>query len=79
MMHSHHFCHDFNRALPVEAFARANVHQVRNLIQQLLAVYRQVSALGQELADQSVNVLVAATLPRAVRVAIRTQNRCLEP
>ena len=36
-MHSHHFCHYFNRALPVEAFARANVHQVSDLIQLLLA------------------------------------------
>src|SRR5690606_39373131 len=35
----------------------------------LLAVYRQVRALGQVLADQSIDVLVAAALPGAVRVA----------
>jgi hypothetical protein len=67
MMHSDHLCHDFNRALPVEAFAWANVHQVSDLIQLLLAVYRQVCAFGQELTDQAVDVLVAAALPRAVR------------
>ena len=69
MMHSYHLCHDFNRALPVEAFARANVHQVSDLIQLLLAVYRQICALGQELANQAVDVLVTASLPRAMRVA----------
>ncbi len=42
MMHSYHLCHDFNRALPVEAFARANVHQVSDLIQ-LLLMYRTLS------------------------------------
>ena len=49
-MHTHYFCHDFNRALPVEAFAWANVHQVGNLIQLFLTVHRQVGSLWQELA-----------------------------
>lgn len=32
-------------------------------------MYRQVCALGQVLVDQAVDVLVAAALPRAVRVS----------
>ena len=68
-MHSLHFSHGLYRALAVEAFARANVHQVSDFIQLLLAVYRQVCAFGHELANQAVNILVAAALPRAVRVA----------
>ena len=37
---------------------------IRNSVQLLLAVLRQVSTLGQVLANQAVDVLVAATLPR---------------
>ena len=48
--------------------ARAVVEQVGNRIELLLAVHRQVCALGQELTDQPVGVLAGATLPRAVRV-----------
>jgi hypothetical protein len=40
----------------------------RDGIQFLLAMYRQVCALRQILADQAVDVLVAAALPRAMRV-----------
>jgi hypothetical protein len=78
MVHSDHLCHDFNRALPVEAFARANVHQVSNLIQLLLAVYRQGCAFWQKLSDQAVDVLVVAALLRAVRVAeVNSHTRVL--
>lgn len=48
--------------------ARAVVEQIGNGIELLLAVHRQVCALGQELADQPVGVLAGATLPGAVRV-----------
>lgn len=66
-MHFHNFCHDFNRALPVDTFTWANVHLVSNFIQLLLVVCRPVRALGQELADQTTDVLVGVTLPKAVR------------
>ena len=49
--------------------ARAVVEQVGDRIELLLAVDREVRALGQELADQPVGVLAGAALPGAVRVA----------
>ncbi|PAV66370.1 hypothetical protein WR25_04289 [Diploscapter pachys] len=64
----HHLGHHFNRTFPVKAFAWPNVQLVGNGIQLFLAVYRQVCALGQVLADQAIDVLVAAALPGAVRV-----------
>lgn len=47
---------------------RAVVEQVGDRIELLLAVDRQVRALGQVLKDQPVGVLARAALPRAVRV-----------
>ena len=52
----HYLAHDFDRALEIEAFAGAHVQLQGNGIQLLLAVYRQIRALGQVLADQSVDV-----------------------
>lgn len=73
MLHSqaflHHFTHDFDGVLEVEAFARAHVQLQGNGIQLLLAGSRQVRPLGQVLADQEIDVFVAATLPRAVWIA----------
>ena len=69
MLQRHYFCHDLNRAFPIEALARSDVQFVGNGIQLLLAVHRQVRALGRVLADQAVDVLVAAALPGAVWVA----------
>ena len=71
-MHSqgflHHFAHDFDRTFEIEALTWTHVQFKRNGIQFFLAMYRQVSALGQVLADQAINVFVAAALPGAVRV-----------
>ncbi len=49
--------------------ARAAIDLVGNLIELLLAVDRQVRALGQVLAHQSIGVFVEAALSGAVRVA----------
>ena len=65
----HHLAHDFDRALEIEAFTGAHIQLQGDGIQLLLTVYRQVSPLGQVLADQAVDVLVAAALPGAVWVA----------
>ena len=65
----HYFAHDFDGALEVEALTRAHIQLQGNGIQLFLAVSRQVRALGQVLADQAVDVFVAAALPGAVRVA----------
>lgn len=74
----HHFAHDFDGTFEVEAFARAHVQLQGDGIQLLLAVSRQVRALGQVLADQPVDVFVAAALPRAVRVTVRPlQMSCM--
>lgn len=40
----------------------------RDLVELILAVHRQVRALGQVLSEQAVGVFVAAALPGAVRV-----------
>ncbi len=47
----HHLAHDFDRALEIEAFTGAHIQFQGDGIQLLLAVYRQVSPLGQVLAD----------------------------
>ena len=39
-----------------------------NCIKLLLGTLREISALGQILADQAVDVLIAASLPRAMRI-----------
>ncbi len=65
----HHLAHNFDWAFEVEALTRAHVQLQCDGIQFFLAVYRQVCAFGQVLADQAVDVFVAAALPGAVRVA----------
>ena len=73
MPHCHGVLHDLSHhldgAFEVEALARSHVQLQRNGVQLLLAVYRQVCAFGQVLADQAIDVFVAAALPGAVRVA----------
>lgn len=64
----HHLAHHFDRTLEVEAFTRTHIQLLCDDIQFFLAVYRQVHSLGQVLADQAVDVFVAAAPPRAVRV-----------
>lgn len=61
----HHLADDFDQALEVEALARAHVQLQRDGIQLLLAMFRNVCAFGQILANQAVDVFVAATLPGA--------------
>ena len=73
MPHRHGILHDLSHhldgAFEVEALARSHVQLQRNGVQLLLAMNRQVCALGQVLANQAVDVFVAAALPGAVRVA----------
>ena len=73
----HYFAHDFDRALEIEALTRAHVQLQCNGVELFLAVYRQVRALGQVLADQLVDVFVAATLPRCHAATLpRCQGLC---
>jgi hypothetical protein len=51
-----------------QAFSGPVVDLIGNGVELLLAVAREIGALGQVLAHQPVGVLVGATLPRAVRV-----------
>ncbi len=73
MLHSHRFVHDLahhlDRALEVESLTWTHIQLQCHGIQFLLAVSRQVRALGQILADQAIDILIAAALPGAVRVA----------
>jgi len=62
----HHLTHNFDWALEVEALTWAHVQLQCDGIQLFLAVNRQVCALGQVLADQAVDVFVAAALLSAV-------------
>ena len=59
----HYFAHDFDRTLEVETLTRTHIQLQCNGIQLFLAVSRQVRSLGQVLADQTVDVFVAAALP----------------
>ncbi len=54
---------------PAQRFAWAGVEQPRDVGEVVRAVLTQVAALGQELAEQPVGVLVRPALPRAGRVA----------
>ncbi|MNZ98929.1 hypothetical protein D3C78_1182350 [compost metagenome] len=69
MMPSHHLRHHLDWALVIKTLARPNIQFIRNGIQLLLAMPRQVGALGQVLPNQAVDVFVAAALPGAMRVA----------
>lgn len=60
--------HDFDRTLYIEALMWTHVQSQCDGTQLFLAVYRQVHSLGQVLSDKAVDVIVATTLPRAVRV-----------
>ena len=44
-------------AVPVQGLAWPVVHQICDGVQHVLVMHRQVSALGQELAQQAVGVL----------------------
>ena len=59
---------DFQGRGNVEAFSRACVQAMGDGIELALRVARQVGTLGQVLAQQSIRVLVGATLPGAVRI-----------
>lgn len=65
----HEFTHSLDGAAPVKCGPRPVVQQVSDGVQFLLAINRQVRALGQELAQRPVGVLTAAALSGAVRVA----------
>lgn len=52
-----------------QSFAGAVVDFIGDGVQLFLAVARQIGAFGQVLANQPVGVLIAATLPWAVRIA----------
>lgn len=69
MMPSHHLRHHLDWALVIKTLARPNIQFIRNGIQLLQAMPRQVGALGQVLPNQAVDVFVAAALPGAMRVA----------
>ena len=55
--------------VPSQRLPGSVVHQVGNRVQRILVMHRQIGALGQELAQQSVGVLATALLPRTVRIA----------
>lgn len=68
MVLGHHCRHHFNWTLVIKALTRTSIQFVRDGVQLLLTIARQVRAFGQVLADQAIDVLIAAALPRAMRV-----------
>jgi hypothetical protein len=69
MVLGHHLRHHFDWALVIKTLARPNIEFVCDCVQLLLGLARQIRTLGQILADQAIDVFVAAALPGAVRVA----------
>lgn len=59
---------DYQGRGEVRTFSGARVDAMRDGVQLALRVPRQVRALGQVLVQQPIGVLVAAALPRAVRI-----------
>ena len=53
----------FRWSIPLEGLARPLVEECRDGVEVLLGVNRKVGALGEELADEAVPVLVGAPLP----------------
>jgi hypothetical protein len=58
---------DFQGRGEVQTFSWARVEAVRDRVQLVLRVARQIGALGQVLAQQTLRVFVGATLPRAIQ------------
>lgn len=59
----------FCQCLPAQCFSGARVQSVSNGAQFFRAMFAEIRALGEVLAEQTVGILVAATLPRALRIA----------
>jgi len=66
---------DFQGRGEVQTFSRARVQAMRDGVQLVLSVARQVGALGQLLAQQPVRVFIGAALPRAVRISKEHPDR----
>jgi len=66
---------DFQGRRKVETFPGTRVQAMRDGVQVTLRVAREVRALGQVLAQQSVRVLVGAALPGAVRIGKEDLDR----
>ncbi len=67
-MFCHQFIHHLDRAFEVEAFSRPHIQLEGNGIQLFLAGQRQIRSLGEILANQAIDILVAASLPRAMGI-----------
>jgi len=61
--------HGFFGCFPSEGLAGSLVHQAGDVVEFGLADSAQVGALGEELAQQTVGVFVAAALPRGMWIA----------
>ena len=66
---------DFQRRRTVETFLWACVQAMRDGVQLALGITRQVCALGQVLAQETMGVLVGAALPGAVRIGKEDLDR----
>ena len=66
--HRNTFAESLSGRLEAERLARPLVQLSSDRVELVLRVARDVDALGQVLPEQSIGVLVAAPLPRALRV-----------
>jgi hypothetical protein len=70
--------HGFGGCLPAEGLAWPAVEGVRNGVEIVSGVSRQIGALREVLAKQSVGVLVGSSLPRALGVTEVDGQPCVD-
>ena len=66
---------DLQRCREVEALSWARIQAMRDGIQLALRVARQIRALGQVLAQQTIGILIGAALPGTVRIGKKDLDR----
>src|SRR5690554_1807058 len=69
--------HDFFGCTPVECLSWSPIEQPSDVVEPSLAEGGQIRALGHELAQQAIGILVAAPLPGRVRIG--EPDRQLQP
>src|SRR3546814_11970576 len=60
---------DFSRCFPAERFARSGIQRVSYSVQRSIRMAAQIRAFRTVLAQQTIRVLVGATLAWALRIA----------
>src|SRR5680860_473714 len=62
------FVESLEGSFPVQYFSRSAIEQLRNALDLVVTDLAEVSAFGEELADEAIGVLVGAALPGTLRM-----------